>query len=96
MDSGLNPDEASSSAIVPIVSWGFVILFNWDESVQKPLKIFPRKAFPEITDFCLDKDLSEKFRIKKLCPLKPLPGQKMSLFCKVESSTYYDIYYYYI
>ena len=68
-------------------SYGFAILFNWDEEVQRPFKIFPRKAFgnDEISERCYTKDLPNDYRIRKLKPLKPLPGQKMSFFAKVES-----------
>ena len=85
-DDGPNVPETASCPISPFFVCGFVILFNWDEGLQKPFKLFPRKAFPEITDYCLNKELSNEFRMKKLCPLKPLPGKKMSLFAKVESS----------
>ena len=78
--------ETASCPITPFFVCGFVILFNWDEGQQRPFKLFPRKAFPEITDYCLNKELADEFRIKKLCPLKPLPGKIMSLFAKVESS----------
>lgn len=67
----------------------FVILFNWDESVQKPFKMFPRKAFPEIKEVYLERELPDEYRIKKLRPLKPLPNQVMSLFGKVESGMFH-------
>lgn len=78
-------------------TYGHVILFNWDEGVQRPFKMFPRKAFgsEEITDRCYNKDLSNDYRIRKLKPLKPLPGQKMSLFAKVEackSAVFVEVY----
>lgn len=85
-----NRTEASSqSASCPsnsVFIYGFVILFNWDEGIQRPFKLFPRKAFKndDIKDRCYDQHLVDKFRIKKLKPLKPLPGQRMSLFAKVE------------
>ena len=68
-------------------SYGFVILFNWDENAQKPFKIFPRKAFStdDIRDHCYDKVLPDEMRIRKLKPLKSLPGHKMSLFAKVDA-----------
>lgn len=66
--------------------YGFAILFNWDERIQRPFKLFPRKTFKpdEIKDRCYEHHLLDTFRIKKLKPLKALPGQKISFFAKVE------------
>ena len=81
-------DNGQRSATCPnSLSYGFVILFNWNESIKTPFKMFPRKAFSidEISNKCMNSNLKDEFRIKKLKALKPLPGQKMSLFAKVES-----------
>ena len=72
------------------ICYGFVILFNWDEKVQKPFRIFPRKNFStnDIRDRCYEKVLVDEMRIRKLKPLHSLPGEKWSLFAKVESCMY--------
>ena len=95
MSEPLHPDAKSETGTLSCptetsFTYGFAILFNWDEKVQKPFKIFPRKAFStdDIRDRCYEKVLVDEMRIRKLKPLKPLPGQKMSLFAKVESCKY--------
>ena len=95
MSEPLHPDAKSETVTLSCptetsFTYGFAILFNWDEKVQKPFKIFPRKAFStdDIRDRCYEKVLVDEMRIRKLKPLKPLPGQKMSLFAKVESCKY--------
>ena len=80
-----NAQSSSCPASVPMV-YGFVILFNWNESLKKPFKMFPRQTFGnEIGDKCITSRLTNLYRIKKLKSLKSLPGQKTSLFAKVES-----------
>ena len=78
----------STSSLVSksIFHYGFIILFNWNEGVKKPFKIFPRNAFStdDIRTYCYEKHLKNENRIRKLTTLKALPGHKMSLFCKVE------------
>ena len=66
--------------------FGYIILFNWDEEIQKPFRIFSRKTFStdEIRDRCYTKHLTEEFRVRKIKPLKALCGQKLSIFAKVE------------
>lgn len=73
------------------VSYGFLILFNWDEGVKKPFKIFPRKTFSpqDIRDHTIESNLRDEFRIRALKPLKALPGIKMSFFAKVEACEYF-------
>ena len=72
------------------ISYGFVILFNWNEKVKKPFKIFARNTFTtdDIRDRCYEKILVNEMRIRKLKPLHSLPGEKMSLFGKVECGKY--------
>ena len=79
-------------------NYGFVILFNWNEEIQRPFKLFPRKAFSpnEIRDRCYEKLLIPEQRIRKLMPLKPLPGQKLSFFAKVEACKWTALIIYYI
>lgn len=89
--SGVNNvriDENLSCPVKPLKNYVYVILFNWKEDLKKPFKMFPRKAFTqdEIRDDIIAKQLPNLFRLKKLKPLKPLPGQRMSLFAKVEAS----------
>lgn len=69
-------------------NYGFIILFNWSVEIMKPFKVFPRRSFgkDEICDYWIDNKLEDQWRIKKLKALSPLPGQKMSLFAKVEDS----------
>lgn len=76
-------------------TYGFVILFNWDEQIKKPFKIFPRKAFSteEISDRCYTSRVSDEYRVKKLKRLRPLPGNKLSIFCKVEDGKYHLFIY---
>lgn len=88
----LHPEEKeekrNSSALEKIsINYGFAILFNWDEKVQKPFKIYPRNSFStdDIRDRCYDKVLVDEMRIRKLKPIKSLPSQKLSLFGKVEA-----------
>ena len=96
MDMFLSEPEEESiqlSSSCPIslrYTYGFVILFNWDEGIQKPFKMFPRRAFSkeEISDKCYNSRVSDTFRVKKLKKLRPLPGKKVSLFAKVEGSKY--------
>lgn len=77
----------SNSCPVQIPQYGYLILFNWGG--DKHFKVFHRDDFAnEIKDRCVDKDLGYEFRMKKLIPLKLLPGQRMSLFAKMESSKY--------
>lgn len=79
---------SSSCPLASSPTFGFIILFNWNEGIQRPFKLFPRRTFKdEIRSDCIDKDLKNEHRIKKLRPLSPLPGQKLSLFGKVEDST---------
>ena len=85
---GNNNVESSSCPIKTSVSFGFLILFNWCEGLKKPFKMFPRKALHEIKDCYVEGSIPDNFRLKKMRPLKPLPGQRMSLFAKVEASKY--------
>lgn len=64
----------------------FVILFNWNESLPRPFKMFPRNSFTtdEIPDAWIDRKLMDKWRLRTLKPLAELPGQKMSIFAKVD------------
>lgn len=77
----------SGSCPVPVFfQYGFVILFNWGVNIMKPFKIYPRSSFSseEIRGYWIENKLETKWRIKKLKPLHPLSGQKVSLFAKVE------------
>lgn len=88
-------DERGNNSCPPTVNfvYGYLILFNWNEGVKKPFKLFPRKAFQgEIGDNCVTQKVSDPYRIKKLKALKSLPGQKMSMFAKVESCEYFIKY----
>lgn len=73
--------------------YGFLILFNWDESVKNPFKLYLRSAFSkdEIKEKCIQTKLKDEHRIKKLRALGPLPGQKISLFAKVDTSRFISI-----
>ena len=79
-------DPSSSCPAVLKFFYGYVILFNWDESKLSPFKMYARKEFTkeEIPNQWLETKLIDKWRLKKLKPLSPLPGQKMSIFAKVE------------
>ena len=68
--------------------YSFIILFNWSENVKNPFKNFSRSSFSndEIKDYCLKTKLKDAFRVKKLKPMKSLPGKRTSLFAKVEAS----------
>ena len=80
--------EFNSCPVMHSTLFGFIILFNWNEGIQRPFQIYQRGFFSkeDIKYYCTEKNLSNSTRIKKLKPLKPLPGQKMSLFGKVEAS----------
>lgn len=86
--------DTSSSSSNSVFQYGFIILFNWNEDLKKPFKIFPRKAFStnDIRDHCYEKNVKNENRIRKLMALKPLPGQKMSLFAKVEQRKFFLFY----
>ena len=91
LNSGEDGKSASCPASLSPLSfmYGFLILFNWNEDIKTPFKIFPRRAFQkEISDNCVVKKLTNLYRIKPLKALKSLPGQKMSVFAKIESSEY--------
>lgn len=68
-------------------SYGYVILFNWDEREEMPFKMFARDFFTkeDIQDSCMKVKLANKYRIKSLKSLSPFPDERMSLFAKVES-----------
>ena len=77
---------SSSSSFV----CGFLILFHWDDGAVKPFQVFRREDFfNEIKDRFIDKNLPDKFRLKKLKPMKYLPGKTMSLFGKMEASKFF-------
>lgn len=79
-----------NSCPAQVFSFGYVVLFNWDETAKKPFKIFPHKAFAkEIGTRCIEKEIPDQMRMKQLKPLKALPGLKMSLFAKIESCKLY-------
>ena len=71
--------------------YGYAILFDWNENLQRPFKMYSRQTFPnqDISDRCYTKHLSDDLRVRKLRPMKMLPGARMSLFAKVEASMYY-------
>ena len=84
-------EDRRTSSCPPSISfeYGFVILFNWNEGLKKPFKCYSRNLFKEdITDCCMTKKLTQAYRIKKMKPLKPLLGLRMSLFAKVQSCKY--------
>lgn len=84
-----NGGKTANSCPANIYIYGYIILFNWGEGLKKPFKIFPRKAFAkEIKDRVIEKELPDKFRVKKLKPFTSLPGQILSLFAKVEACKY--------
>ena len=69
----------------PNFVYGFLILFNWNEGLKNPFKIYPRREFlNDIGENCVTQKLSDPYRIKKLRSLKSLPGQSMSMFAKVQ------------
>lgn len=73
----------------PSITYGFLILFNWNENIKNPFKIFPHRAFNnEIGENCVTKKLTNMYRIKALRPMKSLSGQKLSMFAKVEACKY--------
>lgn len=84
--SGSSGSSGSSVSSGSSAQYGFIILFNWDEEIEKPFALFSRNAFSkhEITDRCYSSKLSDEYRIKRLKSLKEFPGNNMSLFSKVE------------
>lgn len=84
-------NESNSCPTNKEFTFGFLILFNWDEKIQRPFKLFPRKTFDkgDISDRCYDKHIGDVCRIKKLKSLKALPNEKLSLFAKVEGGKIY-------
>ena len=90
-----NPDERmvdgrnANSCPVSVPQFRYVVLFNWCDSVVKPFQVYPRETFAdEIKDRCLEQDLTYQLRMKRLIPLKALPGERMSLFAVMEGSKY--------
>lgn len=72
------------------LDWGYIIIFNWDEGAVNPFKIYPCKAFEnDIKDKFIDKHLADQFRVRKLKPMKSLPGETVSLFGKMEASEFF-------
>ena len=86
----LGNESNSSPIFANTYEFGFLILFNWDEGIQRPFEMFPRRTFStsDIKAYCYEKNLNISMRIKKLKALRALPGRKMSLYAKVESSKY--------
>lgn len=91
-----NETKSSSCPITMKFHYGYVILFNWCVKAMKPFKMFPRRTFSnqEISDYWMENNVEDQYRIKKLKPLRTLPGEKMSLFAKVESCKYLSYYYF--
>lgn len=88
-------ESVNGSASCPVkVTYGYIILFNWKEGVQKPFKIYSRKTFgpTDIMDETIERNLKDEFRMKSLKPLKALPGLNLSLFAKVESCKLFFFY----
>lgn len=85
-----NGNMNASCPLNETFTFNYIIFFNWNEEFQRPFKIFSRKQFgsDEIKDRCYEKYLSDEFRVWKIKPLKSLPGQKLSLFAKVEGCKY--------
>ena len=82
-----NNIEESRSISCPVkmaVVYGYVILFNWKEGVKKPFKMYTRNSLKEIMEYTINNHLKEEFRVKCLKPLRSLPGEKLSLFARVE------------
>ena len=75
--------------------YGFVILFDWCVKAKKPFQVFSRAMFnkEEIRDYWMENKLVDKWRLKKLKPLKPLPGQQMSIFAKMDKCKINIIYF---
>lgn len=69
--------------------YGFLILFNWDEGVKKPFKLFGRDEFgrDEISDETYIRNLKDGYRVKRLRCLKAHKGH-LSIFAKVEHCKY--------
>ena len=63
--------------------YGHVVLFIWDPDEQKPFRLFPKDAVPEIPDYCYDRKLSVEGR-RKTFMCAALPNCDVSLFVKVE------------
>lgn len=84
------PEERQASTCpAKVFDYGFLVVFNWAENMKNPFKMFSRNAFKsDILNYCMNKKLSDQYRIKKIKPLKPFPGVKVSMFCKVESCKY--------
>ena len=72
------------------IYYGNVILFDWDPAAEKPFQMYSRTEFAnhEIRDYWMENKLLDKWRIKKLLPLSALPGLKLSLFARVDSSKF--------
>lgn len=88
LDDPMENDEGTSASCPSLLyQYGFVILFNWNETIKNPFKMFPRQSFStnEISDKCMIERLKDELRIRKLKPMKHIPGQKVSLFAKVEN-----------
>ena len=80
-----SPEARSSSCPAKVCVYAYVILFNWKENIQKPFKMYTRKSLKEILEYTINNHLKDDFRIKCLKPLMSLPGEKLSLFARVEA-----------
>lgn len=71
-----------------VFEYSFVILYKWCVKTKRPFKVFSRTSFKksEIREFWLKHQLEDKFRLRKLKPISSLPGQKCSIFAKMEKS----------
>lgn len=83
-------DEISASCPIKLLST-FVMLFEWDETLPNPFKVFPfSKLDKQIKPAWIQNNLTPKSRQKKL----KLNGKNMSLFGKMNSSKFiYTIIY---
>ena len=88
-DRESSQEQSSSCPISPV--FGFIILFNWKDGNSKPFRMYPRTVLPEIGDYFIDRNLPGSFRLRRLRPLKHLPGETLSLFAKVDQSKHFFI-----
>ena len=74
------------------------ILFSWRPGLKNPFSIFPKENFgpTEIREEWYKFQLKPESRLRILKALASFPGEKWSMFAKVEKGRIFFYYYIYI
>lgn len=80
-----SPKISSSLPAQLTYTYLWVVLFDWNEDVEKPFGLYQVAMFrdSELKPSWIAGDLDQKSRLKQM-KLSALPGKTVSLFAKVE------------